>query len=107
MFHLIDGYLFNSRLAKKVYEINEIKSANSIVLSITNSSINHHQRLTTANNKIRVAYIGPDEEYKGYFDFIDFVETLDRESYEVATYTIYQMKSALHSLNKKDILLRK
>ncbi|HHK7316879.1 TPA: glycosyltransferase, partial [Streptococcus pneumoniae] len=62
------------------------KSANSIVLSITNSSINHHQRLTTTNNKIRVAYIGPDEEYKGYFDFVDFVETLDRESYEVATY---------------------
>ena len=86
MFHLIDGYLFNSRLAKNVYEINEIKPANSIVLSITNSSIKHHHRLTTTNNKIRVAYIGPDEEYKGYFDFIDFARTLDRESYEVVTY---------------------
>ncbi len=86
MFHLIDGYLFNSSQAKKVYEINEIKLANSMVLSITNSSIKHHQRLTTTNNKIRVAYIGPDEEYKGYFDFIDFAGTLDRETYEVATY---------------------
>ena len=86
MFHLIDGYLFNSSLAKNVYEINEIQPANSIVLSITNSSIKHHQRLTATNNKIRVAYIGSDEEYKGYFDFIDFAETLDRESYEVATY---------------------
>lgn len=86
MFHLIDGYLFNSNLAKKVYEQNEIKPTNSIVVSISNSSIKHHQRLTTTNNKIRVAYIGPDEEYKGYFDFIDFAETLDRESYEVATY---------------------
>ena len=86
MFHLIDGYLFNSSLAKNVYEINEIQPADSIVLSITNSSIKHHQRLTATNNKIRVAYIGSDEEYKGYFDFIDFAETLDRESYEVATY---------------------
>lgn len=86
MFHLIDGYLFNSNLAKKVYEQNEIKPTNSIVVSISNSSIKHHQRLTTTNNKIRVAYIGPDEEYKGYFNFIDFAETLDRESYEVATY---------------------
>ena len=86
MFHLIDGYLFNSSLAKKVYEQNEIKPANSIVASISNSSIKHHQRLTTTNNKIRVAYIGPDEEYKGYFDFIDFAGTLNRESYEVATY---------------------
>ena len=86
MFHLIDGYLFNSSLAKNVYEINEIQPANSIVLSITNSSIKQHQRLTTTNNKIRVAYIGSDEEYKGYFDFIDFAGTLDQELYEVATY---------------------
>lgn len=86
MFHLIDGYLFNSSLAKKVYEQNEIKPINSIEASISNSSIKYHQRLTTTNNKIRVAYIGPDEEYKGYFDFIDFAETLDRESYEVVTY---------------------
>lgn len=86
MFHLIDGYLFNSSLAKKVYEQNEIKPSNSIVVSISNNSIKYHQRLTTSNNKIRVAYIGPDEEYKGYFDFIDFAGTLDRESYEVATY---------------------
>ncbi len=86
MFHLIDGYLFNSSLAKNIYEQNEIKPTQSTVLSITNSSIKPHQRLTTTNNKIRVAYIGPDEEYKGYFDFIDFAETLDQESYEVATY---------------------
>lgn len=86
MFHLIDGYLFNSSLAKNVYEINEIQPANSTVLSITNSSIKHHQRLTTTNDKIRVAYIGPDEEYKGYFDFIEFAKTLDLELYEVATY---------------------
>lgn len=86
MFHLIDGYLFNSSLAKNVYEQNEIKPTKSTVLSITNSSIKHHQRLTTTNDKIRVAYIGPDEEYKGYFDFIEFAKTLDLELYEVATY---------------------
>lgn len=86
MFHLIDGYLFNSSLAKNVYEQNEIKPTKSTVLSITNSSIKHHQRLTTTNDKIRVAYIGSDEEYKGYFDFIDFAGTLDQELYEVATY---------------------
>ena len=86
MFHLIDGYLFNSSLTKNVYEQNEIKPTQSTVLSITNSSIKPHQRLTTTNNKIRVAYIGPDEEYKGYFDFIEFAKTLDLELYEVATY---------------------
>lgn len=86
MFHLIDGYLFNSSLAKNVYEQNEIKPTKSTVLSITNSSIKHHQRLTTTNDKIRVAYIGPDEEYKGYFDFIEFAKILDLELYEVATY---------------------
>lgn len=86
MFDLIDGYLFNSSIAKKVYEQNEIKPSNSIVASISNSSIKHHQRLTTTNNKIRVAYIGPDEEYKGYYDFVEFAKMVDKKTYEIATY---------------------
>ena len=86
MFDLIDGYLFNSSIAKKVYEQNEIKPSNNIVASISNSSIKHHQRLTTTNNKIRVAYIGPDEEYKGYYDFVEFAKMVDKKTYEIATY---------------------
>ena len=57
-----------------------------MIASISNRSIRLHQRMNISHEKIRVAYIGPDEEYKGYFDFIDFAGTLDRESYEVATY---------------------
>lgn len=107
MFHLIDGYLFNSNLAKKVYEQNEIKPTNSIVVSISNSSIKHHQRLTTTNNKIRVAYIGPDEEYKGYFDFINFAETLDRESYEAATYGHLPNKECPSFIEQKGYFTKK
>ena len=33
-----------------------------------------------------VAYIGPDEEYKGYFDFLDIVNDLDPEKYDIRTY---------------------
>lgn len=86
MFSLIDGYLFNSQLAEKVYEQNGLRPTNSKIASISNRSIRLHQRMSIPHEKIRVAYIGPDEEYKGYFDFIDFAGTLDRESYEVATY---------------------
>lgn len=86
MFSLIDGYLFNSQLAEKVYGQNGIRPTNSMIASISNSSIKLHQRMNISHEKIRIAYIGPDEEYKGYFDFIDFAGTLDRGSYEVATY---------------------
>lgn len=86
MFSLIDGYLFNSQLAEKVFEQNGFRPTNSMIASISNRSIRLHQRMNISHEKIRVAYIGPDEEYKGYFDFIDFAGTLDRESYEVATY---------------------
>lgn len=86
MFSLIDGYLFNSQLAEKVYGQNGIRPTNSMIASISNSSIKLHQRMNISHEKIRIAYIGPDEEYKGYFDFIDFAGTLDRGSYEVVTY---------------------
>ena len=86
MFSLIDGYLFNSQLAEKVYEQNGLRPTNSKIASISNRSIRLHQRMSIPHEKIRIAYIGPDEEYKGYFDFIEFAETLDLELYDVTTY---------------------
>ena len=69
-----------------MYEQNGLRSTNSKIASISNRSIRLHQRMSIPHEKIRIAYIGPDEEYKGYFDFIEFAETLDLELYDVTTY---------------------
>lgn len=86
MFDLIDGYLFNSHLAQSVYEANGVRPQNSQVISISNRSIQTHKRQLSKREKPVLAYIGPDEEYKGYFDFLDFVAHLDREDYQIETY---------------------
>ena len=86
MFGLIDAYLFNSQLAKEVYEANDITPKNNSIVSISNSSISKHNILANSREKTVVAYIGPDEEYKGYFDFLDIVNDLDPEKYDIRTY---------------------
>lgn len=86
MFDLIDGYLFNSQVAKEVYGHNGIKPDKSIVATISNSCIKQHQRSKSPSSKIRLAYVGPDEEYKGYYDFVEFAKMVDKKTYEIATY---------------------
>lgn len=88
MFDLVDGYLFNSNLAKEVYNQNGIMPKNHVVVSLSNNAVKfqpkHHIRVN--KKKKKVAYIGPDEEYKGYFDFLSFAKKLDLELYEIVTY---------------------
>ena len=86
MFGLIDAYLFNSQLAKEVYEANHITPENNSIVYISNSSISKHNILANSREKTVVAYIGPDEEYKGYFDFLNIVDDLDQEKYDIKTY---------------------
>ncbi|WP_219123585.1 glycosyltransferase [Streptococcus constellatus] len=86
MLGLIDAYFFNSQVAKEVYEANHIIPKNSVIVSISNSSISKHNILSNSREKTVVAYIGPDEEYKGYFDFLNIVDDLDLEKYDIKTY---------------------
>lgn len=86
MFNLIDAYLFNSRLARDVYIKNEVIPKTETIISISNSSIRKRNILRKNRHKKVIAYIGPDEDYKGYFDFIDLVNDIDKENYEIKTY---------------------
>lgn len=88
VFSKVDYFLFNSNLAMEVYtknlEFN--KEQNLKVLSITNSSIKHRDSINTISEKFRIAYIGPDEEYKGYYEFIKWAEKLDLHKFYISTY---------------------
>lgn len=86
MFSLVDWFHFNSNLSREVFEANLSFELNGEVISITNSKIRKHAIQKSERSKKVIAYIGPDEEYKGYFDFLNFAETVDREKYDIVTY---------------------
>ncbi|WP_225743740.1 glycosyltransferase [Marinilactibacillus sp. Marseille-P9653] len=84
---MIDGYHFNSSLSREVYSNNIDIGTFNKVISITNSNIsNFTYENKTKNNKTRLAYIGPDKDYKGFFDFIELSKRTDLKDYEFHTY---------------------
>lgn len=90
IFSLIDKFHFNSNLAKEVYEsnLNILLKKSKRVISITNKDIYTPKNdiLKKKSLKTRVAYVGPKEEVKGFFDFIKLSELLGHTNYEFHTY---------------------
>ena len=86
MFKLIDKFHFNSSLTQSIYRNNLPFEPKGKVISITNSTIKKHNIKRNEGTKRTVAYIGPDEEYKGYFDFLEFTKKIDLSKYQINTY---------------------
>ncbi|WP_270300876.1 glycosyltransferase [Streptococcus infantarius] len=86
IFSLIDVFHFNSNLACSIYQKNLPFKINGKVISITNKLIRKHDVVRTRKEKKTIAFIGPDEDYKGYFEFLNFVSTLNLDEYDIVTY---------------------
>lgn len=102
IFSLIDKFHFNSSLARTVYERN-LGSLPGQVLSITTKQIKKINLPRVKHNKIHIAYIGPDEFYKGYFDFLSFISNLDTDKFECYSYGHYPNEMApeyLHQMGR-------
>ncbi|MFS1664291.1 glycosyltransferase [Streptococcus sp. zg-JUN1979] len=89
IFALIDCFHFNSQLAKNIFESNVKSIKESAVISITTSQIKAREVAKNTRKKMHLAFIGPDEVYKGYFDFLDYISTINTENYTVYTYGHY------------------
>ncbi|HFC9126685.1 TPA: glycosyltransferase [Enterococcus faecium] len=88
IFSHITKFHFNSSIAKEVYQRN-ISKKNFIyrIIPITNSSIDFREKsYKFKHNKVRVAYIGPNKEYKGFIEFIKLSKNLDEAKFEFHTY---------------------
>lgn len=90
IFSKITIFHFNSNLAKEIYirNLRSIKKYKTI--TITNSQIknrNNHKR----NSEIqKIAYIGPDEEFKGFYEFLELAKLFrDNKKFEFHTYGYY------------------
>lgn len=89
IFEIIDFFHFNSNVAKEVYfkNIPWLDEKKHEVISITNSSISKESDSKKVTNSIKkIAYIGPYQENKGFYEFIRFAEIHKDSDYEFLTY---------------------
>ncbi|WP_436677011.1 glycosyltransferase [Lactiplantibacillus plantarum] len=87
IFKLIDFYHFNSKLAKSVFNSKIKFSDNFRCINITNSQIKkRNNNLSRIKIPIRVAYIGPYNDYKGFFEFIKLPSLLADNRFEFHVY---------------------
>ncbi|WP_238915447.1 glycosyltransferase [Clostridium sp. YIM B02555] len=78
MFTYIDKFLFNSSISKEVYE--KYLDCNGEIVSITHSNIKDNRKLKDYNHdKLRLTYLGPDKEYKGFNLLIDAIKELNNK----------------------------
>lgn len=87
MFKLINYFHFNSSLTKSIYEYNLPFKVNGSVIPITNRDIKIGRTVSkTISSKIRIAYIGPNKSYKGFYDYLSLIDKLDDSAYDFITY---------------------
>ncbi|MGF0046555.1 glycosyltransferase [Streptococcus hyointestinalis] len=86
IFKMIDSFHFNSHIAQQVYKNNLCFSPKGKVVSITHAGVKQHNLSQNTSDKLRVAYIGPDKDFKGFFDFINFAENCTDDKLEFHTY---------------------
>ncbi|MBM7635982.1 glycosyltransferase [Streptococcus saliviloxodontae] len=101
IFSKIDAFHFNSELTKEVFTKNLPFTIKGDVISITNATIKKHDIEKKQATKKTIAYIGPDEEYKGYFDFLEFSKSVNLEQYDVQTYGHYPNEWAYDFIQQK------
>lgn len=87
IFSHIDFFIFNSSLAKSVFQKNLPFPIQGEILHVTNAKIQPISSYKkTVSDKLRIAYIGPDKIFKGFFDFISLAVSMNASKYEFHTY---------------------
>lgn len=78
MFSYIDKFLYNSSISKEMYE--KYLDCSGEIVSITHSDIKDNRKLKDYNHdKLRLTYLGPDKEYKGFNLLIDAIKELNNK----------------------------
>ncbi|KJU73445.1 hypothetical protein AH70_01605 [Pediococcus damnosus LMG 28219] len=90
MFHLIDIWHFNSELTRKVFKRHLSFPLHGEVIPITNSGV---EKICTSDTnkkhskkKINIGYIGPFQQYKGFFTLINSFIKSDNNKIQLILY---------------------
>lgn len=87
IFKMIDFYHFNSTVSKEVFLNNLRIECRYEVISITNNNIsNRKSELKMSKKKIRVGYVGPNKEFKGFDDFLELANDMQAHNIEFHTF---------------------
>lgn len=81
MYSYIDKFLFNSTVAKDVYD-KYLHTKGSIVAITHNEIRDNRIKKCYENKKLKLTYLGPNKEYKGFHLLIDVMKSLKKEGYE-------------------------
>ncbi|HGF1449529.1 TPA: glycosyltransferase [Streptococcus suis] len=94
IFSRVSYFIFNSSVTKSVFEDHLGEDLPGSIVYVTNSEITNHKRIKKEIRNLVVAYIGPDEEYKGYFDYLDWVNQNNDPMITYKTYGHYRNQFA-------------
>lgn len=105
VFSYIDCFLFNSSITKDVFEVNlqQMKQNEIIHMSYSDMEVCD----ISVRKGYRVGYIGPDEEYKGYFDFLELATKFKDTKYEFLTFGHYPNHFAPEFIQQNGRYLKK
>lgn len=85
MLRKIDFFHFNSTLTEKVFKA-YLPGIAGRVVDITHGGIKQKSVGKTKNHKIRIGYLGPLKEHKGFFILLDAFKQLPSDQYELHLY---------------------
>lgn len=100
IFQMVDLFFFNSTIAKDVYLKNLGENINYKVIPITTKDIYYHSLKKNLSEKIRIAYIGPNDEFKGFYDFIELSRKMNHKKYSFITYG-YEPNEPVENVNQR------
>lgn len=80
MFGYIDVFLFNSTVAKEVYD-KYLEKINGEIISITHGDIKDNRKIRIYNDKdkLKLTYLGPDRKHKGFDLLMNAIKELNKE----------------------------
>lgn len=88
MFRKIDLFLFNSSVAKSVYE--KYIDCEGEVVPITHSDIKDKRKTKNFDNhKLKLTYLGPEKKYKGFDMLMDTMKAINNEYKDMFELNMY------------------
>ena len=99
MFSMIDRFIFNSSIARDVY--NKTISAKGDIVIITHKNISDNRKIKNYDKKgLKLTYLGPDKEYKGYYLLDNVMRRLLLEGYKDIKLNIYGKTNAMGKVSE-------
>lgn len=98
MFDMVDEFIFNSNTSKEIYS--SYLTCKGEVLSLTHKDIKDNRRIRSyEDNVVKLTYLGPDKEYKGYYLLSEAVNEIVSRGHNDVVLNVYGNTSIKGKVN--------